>query len=411
MIIVCAYIYLFGVNVPFLDEWTVFPLLDKFYSSHLTLADLFLQHNESHLFFPQMIIIAMAGFTQYNLKDEMWMSFFTSVISFLIIAYIYFNKNNVTISSLLFFVPISFLFFGLFQFENIIMGFQLQVYLCVLGVIASLFFISRSRNIDMSFIMAILFGVLATFSFFNGLLVWPIVFVYLMINKKFKQSIIWAFFLVASYVVYFYGWAYTTGGPSMSYLLYNPATSIAYFIANTGAPSFPVDVYLAFVLGIVILLFYVASFALAIKDKSIEENQLWFSLILFSLGTSVLCMIGRSGYGIEQALSSRYTTFTILGIIGVYAIIVNGYLKRDNRRLYKPILVALLGVIVIGLVIGNAYGLYEGKKTESSRQGEVALLNNYDNLTNSQAITIYPDPAYLNSCVEIMKKYHITYGT
>jgi hypothetical protein len=358
-----------------------------------------------------MIIVAMAAFTQYNLKDEMWVSFFTSVISFLVITYIYFNKNNVTISSLIFFVPISFLFFGLFQFENIVMGFQLQVYLCVLGVIASLFFIWRSRNIDLNFIMAIFFGVIATFSFFNGLLVWPIVFVYLMVNKKFKQSIIWAFFSVASYIVYFYGWAQTTGGPSMSYSLYNPATSILYFIANTGAPSFPVNVYMAIIFGIVIILFYIASFALAIRDKSIEENLLWFSLILFSLGTSVLCMIGRSGFGVEQALSSRYTTFTILGIIGVYSIFVNGYLKRDNRRVYKPILAALLGVIIIGLVIGNAYGLYEGKKTENSRQGEVTLLNNYDNLTNSQAITIYPDPAYLNGCVGIMKKYNITYGT
>jgi hypothetical protein len=403
-----SYIFIFGVNVPFWDEWGFTPVLNDFYTSHLSFDDLFQQHNEHRIFFPQLVMLGDSYLTQYDVKDLMYMSFLVSMVTFIVIAYMYFKKAGKGLMSLALFIPVSFIFFSLRQFENILWGWQIQIYLCVLGSIASLFFIGRSKRADVNLIMATLFAIMATFSFINGLLVWPIVLFYLLVNGRYKLSAIWAALGLAAWCAFFYGWSHPGYHPPMSYSFFHPVEAAHYLLVNIGAP-FAFEVYFATLAGFIILALYLLTFILVIKNKSIEENSFWISLILFALGSSVLCMIGRSGFGIDQAMTSRYTTFSILGVIGLYIMIADEYLKLAvNRMVYKASLGILLVIIIIGLIAGNAYGLYEGKKMMDSRQYEISLLKNMNSQDINQMTSIYPDPIALTHGVSVLEKYHLS---
>lgn len=78
--IVGLYIFLFGLNIPFLDQWEVVSLLQKKQQGLLTLSDLLAQHNEHRPFFPRLIWIALSTFTHYNINVQLWVNFSSPLV-------------------------------------------------------------------------------------------------------------------------------------------------------------------------------------------------------------------------------------------------------------------------------------------------------------------------------------------
>src|SRR5678815_2827528 len=77
-----AYIYFFGLNIPFWDQWANVSLLMKQQQGLLSIRDLFAQHNEHRPFFPRLIWIVLARLTHYNVKAEQWTNLFIAVAAF-----------------------------------------------------------------------------------------------------------------------------------------------------------------------------------------------------------------------------------------------------------------------------------------------------------------------------------------
>jgi hypothetical protein len=67
------YVYLFGVNVVFGDQWFIVPLFDKLFAGELTISDLFAQHLEHRMFFPRIAMLLLGVATEYNNRAEMYL--------------------------------------------------------------------------------------------------------------------------------------------------------------------------------------------------------------------------------------------------------------------------------------------------------------------------------------------------
>src|SRR5215813_2809974 len=67
-----AYIALYGVNVPFLDDWLFIEFMQKYMTQGITLQDLFKQHNEHRIFFPRLVMLGLALPTRYNSVAQMY---------------------------------------------------------------------------------------------------------------------------------------------------------------------------------------------------------------------------------------------------------------------------------------------------------------------------------------------------
>jgi lipoprotein signal peptidase len=51
------FIFKYGVNFPFLDDWTgIIPLVKQLYIKKLTLMSIWLQHTENRMFFPNIVL-------------------------------------------------------------------------------------------------------------------------------------------------------------------------------------------------------------------------------------------------------------------------------------------------------------------------------------------------------------------
>src|SRR5215210_2132193 len=64
----------YSVNVPYRDDWHVIPMLEEFARGTLSFDDVFAQTNDSRLFFPNLVIIAVAYLTHYDVRYEMLIS-------------------------------------------------------------------------------------------------------------------------------------------------------------------------------------------------------------------------------------------------------------------------------------------------------------------------------------------------
>lgn len=357
------YIGTFGVNVIFGDDWQGVSLVQKTLSGTLFFSDLFAQHNEHRMLFPNLFMTAIEILTQYNMIAVMLFSWILICLTALII-FIMYRRNskwNNHSKVLLAFLPVLLLLFSFRQWESILWAITSQIYLMIFGVVAAFSLLERSRNIDAWFVLSLVCASLASFSFFAGLAVWPVGFFQIIISKwrrGLRQITLWGAISACVLISYFWGWVRPAYHPSLVYIFAHPAESVGYFLAFIGAPFWG-SVAISETLGLVALIIASLVLIYAQKTKALKNNALWLSVILFAVFFSLFSTVGRSGFGVEQALSSRYTPVTSLGGIGIYLLALSVFKKQPCKR-RGLIAYWLLALIIVGIVFACLSGYYGG---------------------------------------------------
>ena len=404
------YIKFFGVNAVFWDQWELVPLIEKMYTGSLNLSDLFSQHNEHRIFFPRIIMLILAYMTHYNNIAEMCFSWILSLATMLLIFRMYLLDSGNSTRTLVKFIPVAWLLFSFRQYENILWGWQIQIYLCILGFVASIYMLEKVDKVDINILLAAFFGVISSFSFINGLLVWPIGLVYLFLAKKIKGkfSLVWAVTGVLVCGIYFYNWIKPPYHPSLFFMLKNPFISMTYFFVNIGSPLSS-EKYSAFGNGVLLSTLMLFTFIIIINKQIIIKNIKWVSFILFSLFSSLSLTVGRSGFGIEQALSSRYVTIISLGIIGIYLIFSDLHSRFENGiyKKYSILYGIILSLILVGIIVGYEGNIVVGEQTHDSRELTKSNLINYKSKSDDDLRLLYPSPDILRDRAKILEKYNL----
>jgi hypothetical protein len=403
------YIRYYGVNVPYMDEWGFVPIIDKFYNNNISFIDIFAQNNEHREIFARIIMLIAMYFTHYNIVAEMYISCGITSLSLFILFILYKQRFGLSLTSLIGFIPISWLLFDYRQFENILMGWTIHIYLAVFGLILSIFSLKNTRKIDRMFILAIIGGTLSSFSFLTGLVIWPLGFLLIIASKanKIFLGALWSLAGIVISYIYFYNWVKPGQTPSILYSIENPLEGIAYMFVYVGS-FFIIEIHsilVSFVFGILIVLAAIISIGLIIKNDLLEETLEWIALIGFSFASAVITTIGRAGFGLGQALSSRYVTFSLLAIIGLYSITLklSGIKNINYKILYRTILC----FIVLGLVFGYSSGIFAGEKISESREKMAFSVLHFTNASDESLSYAYPDPRFVRECATILEKYRL----
>lgn len=409
IILLLAYIRIFGVSVVYWDSWEFVPLLDHFYSGTLTLGQLFAQANEHRIFFFRLIFLAVTPISHWDETWLMYLSWVTLVLDCLLIFLCYRRNLTITVGALFFFIPIPWLLFNFRQWEGILQGLPLTIYLCVSGFLISVTCLTLWKDNYYSLFIAILGGVLSTFSFINGLLTWPICFILIALvwdNRK-KFLVLWGIASVLIYIAYFVTWVKPGGHPSLLFAVEKPVAGGIYFTCNVGFPL-GYDAVSSTIMGIIalcVLLFLAWSLY---RYKLVKENGIWISLILFSLATSLMMTVGRSGFGTAQALSSRYVAFTVIGIIGLYLLAVSVYGRlSDKNKHWGIVLGVIIGMIIFGVISGNYYGINCATSDKMHREQISQFLLGYSHATDDQLKQLYPVPKVVRTRAPFLEQHHL----
>jgi hypothetical protein len=389
----------FYVNIPFWDQWDFVPLLDKFYLGSLRFSDLWAQHGPHRIIIPKMVMLFLAVNSSWNIFYELIVNIILAIGIYLTI---YFQVNKLFKKSeskymLLFFI--SLIVFSLSQWENWLWGWQMQIFICVLACLLGLQLISTKQVSFYRYLSAVCAGFIATFSFFNGLLYWPIGWWILVKHYKPRvYKLIWFSISVFIFLAYFYGYQLddVKGGGSigldlgLNYLLYP--------FAFLGAPLFSFSPPLAIITGLAGL---VSIFLFVRKngEKNIRNFPIFLvALMIFSFCSGILTSLGRAKLGLLQAISSRYITF---GSLFWIALVVFLYWKRKEVKYAKIIM-----LLITGLVTVNSFYRIKTIIRQSNFLSEVR-----ENILSGKPVNpekIYHNPKMIEGRLETLKKYKLS---
>jgi hypothetical protein len=258
-------------------------------------------------------------------------------ISSLIICHI-FTKNTTNFNNdvFIFSCVSSFIIFGLQQIEvwtNPMNEHNFIISCLVFGVLIC----CSSFKFKYIYSACILLAVFCSFTFSSGLTSWFILYISLflspiiVINNKWLYSLLWWVIFAIVLIFYFHDYSSPADSPGIGPALESPARALLFYFCALGSPlaigtSIP-SIPLAFGLGLILFVSYSFFVCLYLKNKIADSGKKfiqaifpWLVLGLLPLINIGLTAIGRSGFGIEIALASRYGTAANLLIICVMAL-------------------------------------------------------------------------------------------
>ena len=403
------YVRAFGVNVVFADAWDMVLVFHKFFSGRLTFADLYAQHIEHRMFFPKGAELLLGLLTRYNNVAEMYVvvSCFLITAAVLLVAF----RREIGLP-LIFFVPVALLIFSFRQYENMLFGFQISfAFTQTFGVLALYLLSSSSRGNFGAYAFAAALGsaTIASFSTAQGLLVWPAGLLGLLLGSGARPGKkvllgLWGLVGVAEWVAYFVDYHTPRGHPPLLDALGHIGTAPEYFLILLGSALFwqPEHAYEGgLVIGCLALAMFLATYGRGV----LRQHPFWISLLFYSLLILATITLGRSGmFGVLQATASRYTTFSVLAVASLYALLAKMVFATTASVLRTVLLLALFGIILLSAGVSYRDGIEVGRVQEVSRERAAHVLETYRSQPDARLVGLYPRPETVRSRAPFLER-------
>lgn len=379
------YIRAYGVNVLFWDEWSFLPpLVERMYAGTLTFYDLFKQHNDHRISFPLLVMLGVGYLTGLNTVAIMYATWVALCLAAVMLYLVCRRLIPSTSLALALFVPVAWLVFSPRQVESLLRGDGIAAVLAAVAALGAIFFLSRARTLDWAFLAAVGCAIVTSFSWGIGLAIWPTgVFQALVIRRAsaaggeaiaWKALAVWCAIAAVTYAAYYVDYVrppYGSYGPTLAQLRDRPESILSYFFVTVGAPL-AVEPWAAQAIGVLLVPVYVGVLVAALVRPKIMTRTTTapLGMAAFALASFALVVAGRAGLGPEQALASRYTTISGLGVVSLYLFAVAFAVARCRppARGASHLAAFLLALIGLGLVTSYTWGEKEGVRWRTERE-------------------------------------------
>jgi hypothetical protein len=224
----------------------------------------------------------------------------------------------------------------------------------------------------------------ASFSVFQGLFVWPAGLVGLVLLGARRRAIVWALVGIGVWAFYFVG--YEMRGSLMSFLS-DPVNGAQYLMLSIGASLFS-GYGLALPGGVLLTLLAGATLFLLYSSGRLGEFSFWIALVLFAVFFVASITVGRAALGFEQATEAKYATFSILGVIGLYAVLA----KLALEKVWTATALAgiLCGLILLSIFSSYLQGIQQGAQLKTDRERAATMLSSYEIRSEQQLRAVHP---------------------
>lgn len=385
-----------GVDVPYADDFTLAPFLAKAAAHDVRFGDLLAQHNEHRSVLPRLLLIAFVRFAHGDLRAQMFFAVFLCALTALNLWVLLCRTVAASAQTrLALLLLINLLLFSPVQAENWTWGFQFPVFLTnwllTLGIL-----VATSRlHLAGRFLLCALVAIAATFSFGNGFLLWLLTFPLIFIERpkisgRFLWAAVWAILALLSVVFYFIGYTRPEEIASLG-MTANPFAYLTYILAFLGGPlsraSRTEPLFQPLIVGITLVAIFSASvYFIARKYNELltTRSAPWIGLGLYAISSALLAAFARLGFGVSQALDSRYTSFAIYLAIALIAMLAIAH--REVPLPTTPRFAAILLAAFVAFSIGAySWGVVAMRESSETRlRGKGALL--FANVIDSAAV-------------------------
>lgn len=195
------------------------------------------------------------------------------------------------------------------------------------------------------FFLSVIGAAAASFSHAAGLFVLPVCLFVLAYQKRRKEMLLMLAATAAVSIFFFadYQRPYYNPPPIDSLRL-SPGNTARYFFALLGAPvAVPGTIFVSLAGGIVLM----SLMAFLTAKRYYERNIRIYAALVFLFTVEFAIALSRSGFGVEQAFSSRYRVISLL-IIALECIALLEYMGAKAAKTVLPLLLALSVMFNIG---------------------------------------------------------------
>ena len=334
-------VFKFAVNIPVWDEYAAALNFLEIYLKENYLQRmllLFKQFNEHRIFSYLLTVV-----TEYNILGEINFRYIIifgnlGMVGLLYCLYRLIDPSN---RNILVFVPVVLLIMAP---VNNITDWGILTMNSInefLLVFAALSFLNRQGST--AFSIAIVLAFIATFSFGNGMIVFPagLLILYFKSTRSSWMIFIWTFLMVAFIILYFINFNYTTSPYSKILILHQPFYGLYFFLTFFGGfiKLFGNHSHLLPITGCIILI--ITCYILLSKWKYFTEKPLIMAYLFFIFTSAVTVTISRIGFGIDTASANRYRLLPVIFLGIVYIAVINTRKQLNRNYLYLVVLGSL----------------------------------------------------------------------
>ncbi len=419
------YLRTFAVSIPFRDEWEFWWSMKGLDEGNWHHA-FWIPHNEHRLVMTRLFFFLLRDAAALDVTLAMYFSLLLAVLT--LFALWRMARAAVDLS-LWYFVPVSFVVFSLAQWENMLWGWQIAIYLMVCGSVWSLYLLSRPGR--GSLVGAIVCAVVASLSFANGLMIWPTGVIYLLWARAPRTRLFgWLGAMVVLLLIYFRNYANQVTRPSptglerpssfgelfnslLTALARDPFELPALLFGSAGAVLSPENYTRAILFGLIILLLLLTGIGMLVRRASpwTKRPLPLVAVALFGCIAAFTIIAGRIGqWDKELVLTSRYITITLLPLVATYLLAVALAHRPDaTSRLEPRVATTLCAIIVllllVGLPGGYRVGLVKGEEQRALRAEHRQIVHEVETRTDAELDTVYPKA--LRERLQYWQQHHL----
>lgn len=304
----------YHVNVPTQDDWWVLPQIQDFLEGRFRVASVWRPINEHRVFFPELLIVIFSPLTHWNIVYQLFASVALSFGACVVILRHTTRglaEYRVFWQMLIFMTSVT--VFTLAQNHAWLVGGGVYLYLARFAAIAGFSVLAAARGGKGRLAVAMLLGVVASYSFGTGLNYWVSALPVLLIGggetRRLPRLALWLAATAATIALYLYDYRFPDWTPRTGIVTHGTAIEWSEFVlAYLGAALFPRWLAAAVVAGALgVMICLVASLVL-LRSGARTSRDLAFtwSCALFAVTCACLTAIGRVRFGMDEALSRRY---------------------------------------------------------------------------------------------------------
>jgi hypothetical protein len=353
------FVAIYAVNGPEWDHVNSAEIFYRWNEGRFTLEYLFRQHNEHRKAAPRLVILALGLITRWRNPPEMYTHWTLMCVTALVVYRAFRRELNDHARAIVLFGPMMLLLVSPRSYDALL-GDGFPHYLSILFLIAALVMLNFGRPTWGALAGAIACGLVTSFSISNGLLVWPFGLVLLLAELRertpqpgiWPRAAVWTAVGVLTFAFYFHGYADPGNHTSPRIFIEHPTRGLAHFLALNGSVLAPIAGD-AVVFGAVLVTLHIAMILAVAADWwwNRERPPFGFWFVTIALLSALLVSANRAGFGVTQAVSSRYTAMLALGPIGLYwALLV----RARSWRLAAPLATSVATLMLLGYLLASA---------------------------------------------------------
>jgi hypothetical protein len=315
----------YGVDVPYADQWWLAPMFERLEISGLAPNGLFGQANESRPALPRLFFLALASWDGWDVRREMYATQGLLILTSLGLALLARRLGASLTEAALALVLANMALFSGAQTFNYLWGIQFIVYVPFACLVWSAAIAVGPRSDTVVFTAATLLALAATYSYANGMILWPLTAILLLSTRGIGRGrrwlwVLWATVGVATVTTYFAGYVHPRGHPDFAAALRAPMDAVTAFLAFFGNALTVEGRYRVRALPMAVAagstLLALAGFILALgwplrRDRQcLRSSVVWATLLAYTVGSAVVTVAGRVGFGRGYTISPRYAAFS-----------------------------------------------------------------------------------------------------